>query len=277
MMSLAMSPPPPPPSLGPDGIESGVPGGVVGGVVLHEAPEAGPQKAEVPRDSKLIRKGEISLEVAEVARARDILLQRVKALGGWVADQGERRDGDGRITADLRLRIPSDRFEAGQQALRDLGTVKHMHLEVEDVSREWVDREARLQVKRTAAGRLRQILAQQSASLKDVLAAEQALIRLTEEIESLESIHRFQSRQVAYATLEVELAGPQPVVAGTSMGPLARFGDQLVTRLSASLAVLGLLAAALFPWALLALGIRFILRRRRAQAHLQEAGDGSAL
>ncbi len=270
-----MAPPPPPPGSG------GVPGGVVGGVVsgldaedsitadgltLHEASAA--------MDSKLIRKGDLLLEVKEVPPARDAILQRVQALGGWAADQGEQKDEDGRITASLTLRLPADRFETGHQSLRDLGTVRRFHLEVEDVSREWVDREARLQVKRAAAGRLRQILAQKSASLKDVLAAEQALMRLTEEIESLEAVHRYQSRQVAYATLEVQLQGPLAALTKAATSPLSRFGDQLVTRLSASLAVLGLLAAALVPWALLALGIRILLRRRRVKVPSLEAEHG---
>jgi hypothetical protein len=270
--SLASPPPPPPPP----GVPGGVPGGVMGGVVADESVQEQGLAPHSPssQDSKLIRKGDLLLEVSEVAKAREAILQRTKALGGWVADQGEQRDEDGHLSANLTLRLPADRFDAGQQSLRELGTVRRIHLEVEDVSREWVDREARLQVKRTAAGRLRQILAQQSASLKDVLAAEQALIRLTEEIESLESIHRFQSRQVAFATLEVQLVGPQAAVTRAATSPLARFGDQLVTRLSASLAVLGLLAAALLPWALLGLGIRTFLRRRRAQAPSLEADHG---
>lgn len=267
-LPLAAPPPPPPPGE--------VQGGVVGGVALDASLV---EQAEAPRspsfeDAKLIRKGDLQLEVGDVVRARESILQRTKALGGWVADQGEQRDEDGHLTANLTLRLPADRFEAGHQALRELGTIRRIHLEVEDVTREWVDREARLSVKRTAAGRLRQILAQQSASLKDVLAAEQALIRLTEEIESLQSIHRYQSRQVAFGTLEVQLVGPQAAVTHAATSPLSRFGDQLVTRLSASLAVLGLLAAALLPWALLGLGIRTVLRRRRAQAPPLEVPHG---
>ncbi len=278
VVALNMAPPPPPPP--PDALSAGVPGGVDGGILAEvgSEPTATGQTvslhAPAPVDPKLIRKGELHLEVGEVARAREALLQRTQALGGWVADQGEQRDEDGHLTADLTLRLPADRFEAGQQSIRELGTVRRIHLEVEDVSRDWVDREARLQVKRTAAGRLRQILIQKSASLKDVLAAEQALIRLTEEIESLESVHRFQSRQVAFATLEVHLLGPRTAVSRAATHPLARFGEQLVTRLSASLAVLGLLAAALLPWALLGLGLRTALRRRRAQALPLEADHG---
>lgn len=272
-------PPPPPPGEIPGGVVGGVIGGVVGGtakeveVGLREVPESPGE----PRDARLIRRGELALQVAEVARAREAALQRVKALGGWVADQTEHRDGDGRLSAALTLRLPADRFESGQASLRDLGTVQRFHLETEDVSREWVDREARLQVKRAAAQRLRQLLLEKSASLKDVLAAEQALVRLTEEIESLESVHRFQARQVAFATLELSLSGPEPVVARSATGPLARFGDQLVTRLSASLAVLGLFLAALIPWALVALLVRFLFHRRRLRAPAPEASHGSAL
>ncbi|HJV90655.1 MAG TPA: DUF4349 domain-containing protein [Holophagaceae bacterium] len=282
-VALCMAPPPPPPPPPPPGVPGGIPGGVIGGVVggTAENSEEGASfsaheqvQSLQASEAKLIRKGDLQLEVKDVPQAREAILQRTKALGGWIADQGEQRDEDGHLTANLTLRLPADRFEAGQQSLRELGTVRRIHLEVEDVSREWVDREARLQVKRTAAGRLRQILAQKSASLKDVLAAEQALIRLTEEIESLESIHRFQSRQVAYATLEIQLLGPQAAVTRAATSPLSRFGDQILTRLSASLAVLGLLIAALLPWALLGLGIRTVLRRRRTQAPTLEADHG---
>ena len=264
--------PPPPGEIPP-----GVAGGVVGGIVGGQADEPPTAQRDGGPGAKLIRKGELALQVTEVARARESALQRVKALGGWVADQTEHRDGDGRLSAALTLRLPADRFETGQASLRDLGIVQRFHLETEDVSRAWVDREARLQVKRAAAQRLRQLLLQKSASLKDVLAAEQALVRLTEEIESLESVHRFQAREVAFATLELSLAGPEPVVARSATGPLARFGDQLVTRLSASLAALGLLLVALAPWALVAWSLHALILRRRRAAPLPEAPHGSAL
>ena len=270
-MSASLAPPPPPAGMAP-----GVPGGVVGGVVGGVGADLSEVQAQEP-EAKLIRKGELALRVADVARAREAALQRAKTLGGWVADQSEHRDEDGRLTAALTLRLPADRFDAGQASLRDLGTVQRCHLETEDVSRAWVDREARLKVKRAAAQRLRELLLQKSASLKDVLAAEQALVRLTEEIESLESVHRLQARQVAYATLDLQLEGPQPVVARSATGPLTRFGDQLITRLSASLAVLGLFLTALAPWVLLAWGLRSLILRRRRAAPLPEVPHGSAL
>ncbi|HJW33134.1 MAG TPA: DUF4349 domain-containing protein [Holophagaceae bacterium] len=253
--------PPPPP---PPGVPGGVPGGVMGGVVGGNATLS---------ESKLIKKGEVTLEVADVAPAREEAIRRVQAVHGWVSEQEESRDPDGHLTATLHLRIPADAFDAGHQSLRSLGTVTREHLETEDVSREWVDREARLQVKRAAAIRLKQLLLQRTAGLKDLLEAERALVRVTEEIESMESIHRHQARQVAYATLELQLVGPHAPIVRSSFGPLTRFGDQVTTRLSASLAVLVLFFTALLPWGLLAWG-GWALRRRLSRPPLAEVPDG---
>ena len=266
----AGEPPPPPPPPGP-GVPGGVAGGVIGGVV------GGTGKAlDIEGESRLVRTGEMVLEVQDVPKAKEEAVRRIAAVKGWVAEQGEERDEDGHLKAHLSLRLPSSAFEVGKRSLRDLGTLRREQLQSEDVSRQWVDREARLQVKRAAAGRLRQLLAKRTASLKELLEAEKELVRVTEEIESLEAVHRLQARKVAFATLDLQLWGPRPQLTHESLNPLARLGSQVVTRLSASLAVLILLVTGLVPW-LLGAGAGWLGFRRWRRAHPKEVAHEAPL
>lgn len=264
------SPPPPP--------EDEVDVGVVAGVDLVGAPspKASHMSAESPAP-RLILRGRLHLEVADPAKAREEVLVRLATTQGWVESQQENRDEDGHSSIRMTLRLPATSFEGARSGLRALGQVRHESQEAEDVSTEWVDREARLSVKRAAVTRLRQLLAQRTAGLKDLLAAERALMQTLEEIESMEAVHRLQSSQVKHATLELDLRAPRPAVASAAFHPLARLGERLVTRLGASLAVLVLVFVTLLPWAALA-GLGLLIRRRiRAKAQPSpEIPDGSA-
>lgn len=253
------SPPPPPP---PEEAEGGVVGGVVGGEGGLRIPQKSAPADPTVYKPKLIRTSYLTLEVSDPAKARAELLDRLGTVQGWVAEQQETRDVSGRLTIDLQLKIPSDRFDASRQAFKALGVVRQERSETEDVSRDWVDREARLAVKRAAVLRLKQLLAQRTASLKDLLEAEKALVNETEEIESMEAIHREQASRVAFATLDVHLNLPQAHVSA-ALSPIHRLGERVLTRLSASLALLVLVGITLLPWGAAVGGAVYIYRRRR--------------
>src|SRR5207245_1855476 len=128
-----------------------------------------------PIDRKLIRSGDLRVQVGSVQTASQRADSIATQYGGVVADMHISEDDRGKHTANLVIKIPMDRFAAALQEFRQLGSVKNEAITQEDVTRAYTDLETRLTVKEQTATRLRQLLANHTGTLSDVLAVEREL------------------------------------------------------------------------------------------------------
>lgn len=184
-VSHAMSPPPPPPPSS-------------GGAVLLEF-----------QPQKLIRTAHLTLEIEDYGRFANALKSlgdRVGYLSGLQVDTDEK----GRRKASLTLRVEASRFDSTLAAFKALGKVKSERISVDDVTRRYADLEARRANKRVAGARLREIIQSRAGKLSEVIEAEEALSRVTEELEGLEAQKRGLEGQLAYSTIQAEV-GEAPV------------------------------------------------------------------
>ena len=148
------------------------------------------------------------------------------------------------------VRVPSDALTGVLADLEDLGDVANVSVSRSDVTTTAVDLDARISALRTSVARL-QSLMEGAATTEALLAAEDALSKRQQELESLQSQRALLADQVELSTLTVHLVpfgvappgGPDGFLDGLGTGWRA-----LVTALSAAVVVLGVL----LPW--LALG-----------------------
>jgi len=202
---------------------------------------------------KLVRTGQVTVEVTSCGDAAQALTRLAESLGGYVSESRSQRDAQGRERAWITLRVPAGRFDEIVSGAAGLGTLRSKNVSAQDVTKAYTDLETRLRVKRETADRLREILRTRTAGLADVLAAERELARVTEEIEQAEGERRFYDQQIALSTLSVELVEPGSIATSSALDPLREaFGDA-ARVLSASLAAMVYAAAFLAPW-LLVLG-----------------------
>lgn len=215
---------------------------------------------------KLIRTGQLSLEVADYGEAADKVAAVARARGGYLADSQSSRGEHDRRQGTLTLRVPAERFEETFAALKPLGKLLAEGVSVQDVTRAYTDLETRLRVKRDTEARLRDILRTRTAKLSDVLEAERELARVTEEIERMEGERRFYDQQVALSTIVVTLREPEPVLQSGAFQPIREALRDSLRVLASSIAALVYAAFALLPWlvllAILAVTVRAIRRRR---------------
>ncbi|MEO8189858.1 MAG: DUF4349 domain-containing protein [Acidobacteriota bacterium] len=211
---------------------------------------------------KLIRNGEISVEVADFEVASRKAAGIAATFGGYVSDSQASGEGS-RRRGTVSLRVRADSFERALAALKELGKVQSEHVSTNDITRAYTDLEARLQVKRDAAVRVREILKNRTARLADVLAAEKQLSELVEQIESMEGERRYYDQQVALSTIAAELHEPESVTRPSAFAPLRQALRDSVYNLSASLGtfVTGLLY--LLPWAIATAAMLLVVRRVR--------------
>jgi hypothetical protein len=240
-----------------------VQGKVAGAAEAAEAPLAAMFTAR-----KLIRTGQLTVEVGAYEEAAARVAAVAQSHGGYVAETQASRGARDRQQGTITLRVPAERFAAAFAALKALGKVRTESIGTQDVTKAYTDLDTRLRVKRDAAERLREILRGRTARLADVLEAERELARLTEEIEQMEGERRFYEQQVALSTITVALQEPQAALEPGAFAPIGEALRESLKVLSASVA--GLIYVVVFatPWVLIALmawrTVRAVRRRRAA-------------
>jgi Domain of unknown function (DUF4349)/Putative zinc-finger len=125
--------------------------------------------------------------------------------GGYVQTlSSEARSGAARqLSATLRL--PAAQLADSLAELRKLGHVEQETRANEEVTDQYVDLQARLRSARATEQRLLQLLATRTGKLEDVLAAEQELARIREEIESMDGQRNVLLHRVSYVSVDVRL------------------------------------------------------------------------
>jgi hypothetical protein len=180
--------------------------------------------------------------------------------GGFVSSSTTRaRSGD------LRIRVPADNFDETLRALRALGDVKVQTIEGQDVTADYVDLEARLQIAESRREVLLRLM-DEAKSVGQTIHVQNALDETQLRIEELQGQIRMLDDQVTLASIRLQLAeegaGPnQDATASTNM--FERSLDGFVGVVSAMVVGLGFL----LPIALLGVVVWFVasrIRRRRA-------------
>jgi hypothetical protein len=235
------------------------------------APPPGTPADEAPAASaarKLIRRGQLTLEVADFAQGAAAATRIAQAHGGYVADSQSSAAPNGRRSGTLTLRVAADRFDAAIAALKPLGRVQSEGVSSEDVTRAYTDLETRLRIKREAEARIRQILRERTAKLSDVLEAERELSRLVEEIEVAEGQRRFYDHEIALSTLHLNLREPESVVRPGLLDPIVEALRDSLATLSESVAALVSVSVFAGPGLLVFWGVFRLVRRswRRRRA-----------
>lgn len=193
-----------------------------GGDAAAGAPTATPALAEdadtdgaskdFARQRSLIRTGRVELEVDDFEGAKTNLTAATESYGGFVSDSQRklhRVDNETYVTGALELRVPRENFSALLTRVEAEGTVLAADTEVQDVTDQLVDLNARLDNLRAERDQLR-TLYRRANDTEDVLAVQRRLSDVQEEIERLEARKQSLERRVALSTIRVELREPRP-------------------------------------------------------------------
>jgi hypothetical protein len=235
-------------------------------------PDFQPESAIFLAPSKIIRTAKLSLEVKDWS-GFDATLRGLAAHYGYLANAEVATADDGKYRASITLRVEASRFDQALAEFKGLGTVKSEHIGAEDIARAYTDLEARRANKRVAAARMRDIIANRTGRLEEIIQAEQALSAVTEEIERLDALKRGYDGQLTYSTIQAEVFEPLAKPEGPSLWK--PFKDALVDTRTTLIAMAAFLLEALLvlaPWALLGgFGWRIWRKRKDRGLTISEA------
>lgn len=230
----------------------------------------GSQPLAAPVERQIIKTGEITLQVSNVANALGRVRAMALELGGYV---GGSQAGTLEDTATLTLRIPAARFDDALAGLHGLDAkVVAEATRESDVSSQIVDLEARIANLEASETSYRALL-ERAQKVEDILAVQSRLDQVRGEIEQLKAQHKDISGQADLATLTVTLtpvAAPVQKQAETwDLG--AQLSEAVATLVGIGQAVASALIVFVIVWlpVLLVLGIialvllRGVLEARR--------------
>ncbi len=167
--------------------------------VVPELVEGAEGAAEFNYERKLIRTGNVSLEVKTVSDAEEKIASWAKGLGGYVTNANIWENG-----ANFTVRIPSIHFDDAMAQAGDFGRVTERSVNSQDVSDNYYDLEARLKTKYIMRDKLSGYLSQ-AKDIKDLLEIERQLNSVLEEIDSTESRFKRLAGQVDYSTIYINM------------------------------------------------------------------------
>jgi len=153
---------------------------------------------------KIIKTANLSIEVEEYKEGRASLSVLLKKYDGYIANE-EEYNRDYQRSTNLTIRISSEHFDTLLNQICGLAVhIDSKTVNSKDVTEEFVDIIARLKNKRKVEQQYLEIL-KKANTINDILAVNEHLRVIREEIEAKEGRLKYLSNQVSFSTINVNL------------------------------------------------------------------------
>src|SRR5438067_3639432 len=182
---------------------------IVTGSNIPVAEEAGPKPAETPPSAlanrKLIRNATVELEIVSF----DDALQKITAIAnderGYVATTSSQKQANGKLRGEVVVKVLPENLDRFLQKIRKLGELKNQTLGTEDVTKAYLDTDARVKNAHVIEQRLVDMLKTKTGKVSDLLQVEKELGRVREDIEKMQGELKYWDSQVQFATVTISL------------------------------------------------------------------------
>jgi hypothetical protein len=213
---------------------------------------------------KIIKKANFRFQVDDVKNTTDALEQAIVDYNAYLETSDLKLDNPF-LECRISVRVPNEFFHNLLKEIDKQATyVNFRNITTDDVSKDFVDLESRLKTKREVERRYIEILRSKAGTIEELLAAEQQIGQLHEEIEATVSRINYLKDQVTYSTINLEFYQTieQKIAPVEEPGFITKAGAALTVGWSGvSDITLGLLH--IWPLIILAGGGFYIFYRKR--------------
>ena len=148
-------------------------------------------------ERKLIKTGNVRLEVQSLSEVKAGVESWVKKYGGYIANSDE-----GTSSATFTVKVPSSRFEDAMGETSSFGKVTGKNVNSKDVTDRFYDLKSRLESKRIMQERLESYL-KSAKDIKDMLEIESKLNDVTADLEAMQGQMNLLSAQISFSEITV--------------------------------------------------------------------------
>lgn len=227
-------------------------------------------------DKKIVKTADLDVEVKNFLVFTDRLRQNVRQAGGYIA-QERQTQSLATIENTVMVKVPVDRFEdLLLKMASDSDRLVEKRINSEDVTAEWVDTRTRLETKKEVRERYLELL-KQARSMKDILAVQEEINNLQEEMDAAAGRIAYLGHSAAYSTINLKFY--QVLDATVKDNPSPSFWHKLKGSIGEGWDWLGSLVLGLITiWPLLLLGgLGWMVARRRLQIVRRKTGPVNSL
>ncbi len=176
-----------------------------GRVAANEVP-ASPAPSGVADGRKLVRNAQLELQVTSYQTAVERLTSLAAEEHGFVATQNSSKLPNGKLQGTIVIKVAPENLDRLLQKARDLGELKNQTVGTEDVTKNYLDTDARLRNAKRMEERLLEMLQKNTGKVSDLLQVEKELGRVREQIEKMQGELKYYDALVQYATVTISLA-----------------------------------------------------------------------
>jgi hypothetical protein len=189
-----------------------------------------PAESATQPDRKIIRNGSLELLVNDVGQSTTKIGTIVNTAGGYI--EKSQQTNSGGYSASMTVRVPAARLDQVMGEVKALAmTVDREGVEARDVTREYIDLDARLRNAQAEEAQYLLIL-KRATTIKDTLDVTEKLSDVRGRIEQMQGELKFLTAQIDMSSLEISLhAESEAAVAGIHWRPLRQakvaFGEMI--------------------------------------------------
>lgn len=191
---------------------------------MREVPEDGEMvykdSEKIGLERKLVYNLDYTLTVSEPKQAINEIITQTNKLSGYMVESRLSADNGKSTNAHIVVKIPQDKMEQMSVYLESLGTVNNQTTYTDDVTMEYYDTEARLQVLQKEEERMLSFMEKETATIQDLLAIEREISQVREKRESLQARMNVLKNQTDYSQFNIrlqqslnEISAPQGTIA----------------------------------------------------------------
>lgn len=175
---------------------------------LDSADSADGLQQDSSYERKLIKNGNISVEVQKLQEAAEQVSAWCTSFGGYIESSNSSQSN-----CSFTVKVPSAKFDEAMEAAGSFGTVKNKGVSVQDVSEQFYDLQTRLETRKVLRQKLQGYL-KQASTMQDMLKIERELNSVQSEIESMEGRLNRLSNQIDFSTINVYMELPYNTTTG---------------------------------------------------------------
>jgi|GEM_PF-2897660 len=168
--------------------------------------DAGAATKAAASDRKIIRNGQMEVEVENFDAAYSRLRDIVRESGGYIGSTDSQRLPNGKVRGVVSVRVAPENLDTLVLKLRALGDLKSQQVTAQDITKEYTDLESELRAAQAMQDRLLEIIRTGKGEVKDLLAVEKELGNWREKIEQTQGQINYYNNLVALSTLQITIA-----------------------------------------------------------------------
>jgi hypothetical protein len=182
-------------------------------------------------DKIIIKTASLNLEVKEYQSFYTALREKVRTLGGYVAQEEQQQD-EYKVENTLIIKVPVNQFDnALSQFALGVLQVNEKKVTSEDVTAQYIDTRSRIEAKRQVRNRYMDLL-KQARNMEEILSVQSEINSIHEEIESATGRAEYLFHSAAYST--INLTFYQVLDASAKTGEIGNtFGTKLLNAFKA--------------------------------------------